>query len=221
MAAVNPTAPSGPLSRDLARLLENSTGDALTANQLIERTEGRGIYFVLIILSLPFVAWISLPGLSTLCGLTMGLLAWRMARGKPPRLPARLGDRRLAPRVKQSILGGGLKLCRLLEKAVRPRRTAWMNWRGAEVAHALLIVLMAALLALPLPSPPFFGSNTLPGYAIILLAVSMMERDGVLIWFGYAMAAGAALYFILLAGLIATQFHKWFELLQPLWEGAA
>src|SRR5437868_12708257 len=81
-----------PLSRHLARVLEGGD-DVLTANQLIERTEGRGIYFVLIILCLPFVAWISVPGLSTVAGLIIGLLALRMALGGRPRLPSRLGDR--------------------------------------------------------------------------------------------------------------------------------
>jgi len=61
-------------------------------------------------------------------------------------------------------------------KECPPRRTAWMSWRIARLGHALLIVFMAFLLTLPLPSPPFLGSNALPSYGIILLAVSMMEE---------------------------------------------
>lgn len=221
MPGPNPTTIHEPLSGQMARILEAGSEGSLTANQLIQRTGGRGIYLVLIILSLPFVAWVSLPGMSTVAGLIMAILALRLALRKPPRLPASLGDRRLSPRLKKVVLGGGLKFCRLLEKVVRPRRTEWMSWRLAEVTHALLILSMALLMALPLPSPPFVGCNTLPCYAIILLAASMMERDGVLIWFSYAAVAGTAAYFVLLSGLLVTQFVKWFQLLQSLWGGAA
>jgi hypothetical protein len=201
-----------PLSQSLARILERgAANDALTANQLIARTEGRGFYFLFIILSLPFVAWISLPGMSTILGPMIALLALRLALGKEPRLPSSLGDRVLPPKLKQNILSGGLKFCRFLEKGVRPRRTTWMTWPIARLLHALLVVFMAFLLALPLPSPPFLGSNALPSYAIILLAISMMEEDGVMIWFGYLASLVAVAYFALLGGLIATQLAHWFH----------
>jgi len=201
-----------PLSQSLARILERGGAtSALTANQLIARTGGRGFYFLFIILSLPFVAWISLPGMSTILGPMIALLALRLALDKEPRLPASLGDRQLPPKLKQNLLSGGLKFCRFLEKGVRPRRTTWMTWRIARLLHALLVVFMALLLALPLPSPPFLGSNALPSYAIILLAISMMEEDGVMIWFGYLASLVATAYFALLGGLIAKQLAHWFQ----------
>jgi hypothetical protein len=199
-----------PLSQSLARILERGAASGtLTANQLIERTEGRGFYFLFIILSLPFVAWVSLPGMSTVLGSMIALLAFRLALGKEPRLPAFLGDRELPPKLKQNILSGGLKFCRFLEKGVRPRRTTWMTWRIARLLHALLVVFLAFLLALPLPSPPFIGSNALPCYGIILLAISMMEEDGMMIWFAYLASLVAVAYFAVLGGLIATQLAHW------------
>ncbi len=210
-----------PLSQSLARILaESEATGPLTANQLIERTHGRGMYLVLILLSLPFIAWVSVPGMSTVLGPMIGLLGVRLALGKSARLPAKFGDRELPPKLRKAIAGPGLKFFRFLEKGVRPRRTAWLNWRIARFAHALLIVAMAGLLALPLPSPPFFGSNALPCYAIILLALSMMEEDGVMIWFAYAAALIAAGYFVLLGGLIVTHLGRWFHALLRLLETA-
>jgi hypothetical protein len=193
---------------------------ALTANQLLERTEGRGLYFVFVLLSLPFVAWVSVPGMSTILGPIIGLLALRLALNKPPRLPAFLGDRPLPPKLKHAILTGGLKFCRWLERGIRPRRTTWMAWRISLVGHALLLVFLAFLLALPLPSPPFLGSNALPSYAIIVLAVSMMEEDGVMVFFGYLAALVATAYFVLLGGVIATHLAGWFDALLRLLENA-
>lgn len=192
--------------------------DTITANQLLLHTQGRGIYFAFIILSLPFVAWISVPGLSTILGSIIALLALRLAVGKSPRLPASLGDKELSPKLKRAILGGGVKFCRGLERVVRPRRTVWMKWRAARAVNALLIVIMALLLALPLPSPPFFGSNALPSYAIILLAVSMLEEDGVMIWVGYVATLVAAAYFIIFGALICSHLARWLDALWRLLE---
>ena len=65
--------------------------------------------------------------------------------------------------------------------------------------NAGLIALMALLLALPIPLP---FSNPLPASAVILLAASMMEEDGVLIWFGYGLAAGSVSFFAFFSGLV-------------------
>ncbi len=216
--AESSTAPE-PLSLTLARILAADRDRAsFTANQLIARTDGRGLYLVFILLGLPFVAWVSVPGMSTVLGPMIGVLALRLALGQPPRLPARLGDREIPPRVRQAIEGGGLKFLRFLEKGVRPRRTTWLTWPVPRLVNALLILFMAVLLALPLPSPPFFGSNTLPSYAIILLAVSMMEEDGVMIWVGYAATAVATAYFVIFGALITKHLAGWFHSLPRLLE---
>jgi len=214
MQDVLPSAVHEPLSQSLTRILEGKTTEAgLTPNQLLERTDGRGIYFVFIILSLPFVAWVSLPGMSTVLGAIIALLALRLVRGKSPRLTSRLGDHNLSPKFKKIVLGGGLKFCRLLEKVSRPRKTKWLAWRLARTFHALLILVMALLLMLPLPSPPFLGSNTLPSYAIILLALAIMEEDGVMIWFAYLASIVSVAYFGFFGGLITTYIAKWFHAL--------
>jgi hypothetical protein len=189
---------------------ENYADSDLTLNQVLERTEGRGIFLVIILLCLPFVAPFSIPGMSTPLGITIAVLAIRHALGKARRLPGRLGDRVLPPRIKRAILGGGIKVLRLLEKAVKPRRTGWMSWRAAERVNTAVMVYAAFLLALPLPPfPPF--TNMFPAYAIILVAASMMEEDGVLIWFGHAAALGTTIYFVVCGKVIAEHFGDWFN----------
>ncbi len=201
-----------PLSKSLEQIISAQPADGvLTANQLLERTSGRGFHLLFLLLSLPFVAWVSVPGMSTILGSMIALLGLRLALNLSPRLPAFLGDRPLSPRMRKAILGGGLKLCRALERVVRPRRTVWMQWRLARVFHSLLIVLLALLLALPLPTPPFFGSNALPSYGIILVAISMMEEDGVFILAGYAASAVAIGYFAWFGDFIFKHLGKWFE----------
>lgn len=214
--------PHEPLSKQLERLLNQGGAAApFTVNQLLAATGGRSACLVMVLLALPFVAWVSVPGLSTLAGPMIAFLAWRMGQGRVPRLPARWGDRPLTAKTRQAILTGGLKVCRWIERVVRPRRTRWLRWPLVRRFHAALIVLLAVLMALPLPSPPFFGSNTLPSYAIILLAFSIMEEDGVMIWAGYLMSLIAVGYFLVLGGLVLWHLAEWTQQLLRLlqWAG--
>lgn len=200
-----------PLSQSLAQILENHPGgEAVTLNDLLRSTEGRGLYLVIILLSLPFIGPVSVPGFSVPFGLVIAMLSFRLAFGQPPRIPKRFGDRPLPKGLKKIILGGGVKFLRFIEKGVRPRRTVWMGWRLARMGNALLLVVMAILLALPLPPfPPF--TNALPTYAIILIAASMMEEDGVMIWVGYAVALGTVVYLGFWAEVIGSHLAGWFH----------
>jgi len=151
-----------PLSTKLAQIVEaNATGDGITLNELLERTEGRGFYLVIIFLALPFIVPLSIPGLSTVLGLAITLLSLRVAVGRSARLPRFMGERRLSSAFQRNVLTGGVKFLRFVEKLLRPRRTAWMSTRPARFTNALLIALMGLLLALPFPPfPPL--TNALP-----------------------------------------------------------
>jgi hypothetical protein len=185
-----------PLSQKLSQILgAHSNPDGVTLNEILERTEGRGFYLVLILLSLPFIVPLSVPGLSTALGLSVTVLAVRMAFGRTPRLPRWLGGRRLSPMAQRRLLGGSVKFLRLVEKLVKPRRTPWMSSRAARVGNSLLVAVMGLFLAAPFPPVPPL-TNALPCYAIILLAASMMEEDGVTIWFAYAISLGTIIYLV-------------------------
>jgi hypothetical protein len=204
-----------PLSQRLAQMLEaNSHPEGVTLNQLLERTDGRGLYLVVVLFSLPFVIPVAIPGTSVPFGVGIALLSLRLAFGQTPRLPRLIGDRRLSPGFQKRILSGSVKFLRVVEKLVKPRRTPWMATRPVRFANAMLMLVMALFLALPFPSPPFFFTNSLPSYAIILLAASMMEEDGVTIWVAYAVALGTVIYLGLIVGVIGEGlvrlWHAWF-----------
>jgi len=215
-----------PLSQKLARILQEAppAGD-VTMNYLLARTEGRGLYLLMILLCLPFVPLVSPPGLSTLFGGIVFVLSLSLAVGAKPQLPHFIGARSLpldlrqdltllladphsaeakAPPTifKQRLLRWGVRFLRFIERWSRPRRTHWMSWRLARSGNALLLALLAFLLALPLPSAPIFPTNGLPAYAIILIAASMLEEDGVLIFFGYALALVTIIFFASIAGTL-------------------
>ena len=186
----------------LEQILEHeSEAEQISLNTLLEKTEGRGLYLVMILLCLPFITPVIVPGASVLFGIVIMFMSLRLACELPPGLPRFIGNRSLPPKGMKAVLRGSVKALRFLERMVKPRRSVWMTWRITRSGNALLVCFMAFLLALPLPPiPPF--TNTLPGIAIMLLAMSMMEEDGVMIWYGYAVSAGTTIYFIFIGDII-------------------
>lgn len=203
-----PPAPQ-PLSEVLLEILRSDPPPGgMTLNTIFHWTEGRGIFLFVVVLCLPFLSGLAPPGLSTPFGTVVLWLGVREALGKSQFLPFRLGERVL-PTGFQKVLRASIKVLHFLEKwLVRPRRTIWMNWSSARFLNGCLLASMALLLALPLPFPL---TNMLPAYAIVLLAMSMMEGDGFLIWVGYVVSAGALVFFIALADLIANFLFKYFS----------
>jgi hypothetical protein len=191
------------LSVRLTQLLAEPEGNsqALTLNQLLERTEGRGLFLVIVLLCLPFIAPVTIPGSSIPFGLAVALLAISVIGNRPRRLPRWIGDRAIPPSIRKFISGGGLKFLRWVERYAKPRRTLWLGRRWARNFHGALIVSWGLFLALPLPPIPPLG-NTLPSYAIILLAASMMEEDGLLIWWAYGLTVFNLIYFSIWAYII-------------------
>jgi hypothetical protein len=209
-----------PLSEELRKLLESEKGEApLTLNGLIESTEKRGLLLVVMLLALPFVTPLAIPGFSNLLGLVLMFICLRLTLQFPPYLPKFIGDRPLPENRMRTVIKGSIKLLRLLEKLIRPRRTDWLTWKSSQVANAALLSLLAFLLALPVP-PIIPFTNILPGYSIIFLAASMMEEDGWMIWGAYLISLVTVAYFASVAGITIRLFDRhwndWMELLRSL-----
>ena len=195
-----------PLSASLQGILQHeSARDKLTLNFLLEQTEGRGLYLVFVLLALPSVY---LPGVSVALGLVLMFLALLLAFERPMRLPKFVGDHALPKAAMNKVLKASVRLLRFIEKIVKPRRTPWMSWRAPRTINALIVAWMAFLLALPIPPVPVPFTNMFPGYSIVLIAVAMMEEDGVMIWIGYAASAWTTAYFVFFFGIISATLVK-------------
>lgn len=191
--------PPEPLSVQLRRLVDDPA--VRTLNGLIARTEGRGLYLAVLLLALPMTPPATVPVLSNVLAVALLVLSLRLAFRLPARLPRFLGERELAGETMGRVLRASARFVGWLERFLRPRRSEWMLLPPVVTAHALLMAWLAFLIALPIP-PVIPFTNMLPAQALVLVAASMMERDGRLIWAGYAMALVSTLYFALFFGTI-------------------
>jgi hypothetical protein len=133
------------------------------------------------------------PGLSGVLGLPLLYLSVQLMLGRVPWLPGFIGDRAMPrDRFAQLVERLGPWLARA-ERLLRPRWSLLVS-HGAERVLGAICLVLAAVLALPIP----FG-NMLPAFAICLIALGILERDGVWVAVGTAVGFGALL---LVAGVV-------------------
>lgn len=195
------------LSEELRALSERITSGEVTLREMIAILQGRAYDLLILLLALPFVLPIPLPGLSTPFGLVIALIAARMTLRQRPWLPARLLDTRLPAGFFPRILRGARHIVRGLELFLRPR-LPWMT-RSPQLIQVHAAVMLAAALVLLLPLPP--GTNFLPALCILVMTAGLLERDGVFVFGGYVLFALNAVFFTLIAIYGMRFFHLLWE----------
>lgn len=193
-------APAPKLSEQLA-LLHARTGErAVTLREVLYVLHGRAYLLLIVLLTLPFLQPLPLPGLSTPLGLAIALISLRLALGLRPWLPKKIQRAQLPPGFFGKLLHYTQKLVRILESTVKPRWPVLTQTKLLGQLHALVMCVCAAVLLLPLVVP---FSNTLPGWTIFLLTCGLLQRDGLAIVLGYAMFAVTIFYFVFLGEMAA------------------
>lgn len=175
------------LSTDLETLHARVRDKALTLAELKHALEGRGSAMLLILLALPF-CFVAIPGLSMPFGMAISLIGACLAIGREPWLPRFIMNRRLSTARSDQLLIGAIKVARRLEKFVRPRLPFLHTGPGMLRLIGFGIVIAGVGLMLPLPIP---FSNSIPAWAVVLLAVGMMEKDGLCVLLGHLAVVGS------------------------------
>lgn len=193
MSSLAATEPSERLSDALERLLREANGQPMRIRDMVEALQGRGLQMVIILLCLPFLAPVTIPGISIPFGFAIMLSGFRIAFGHRPWLPGFILNRSLSYPSLERMVNYGCQVHRKIERIVRPRMSAVLEAPGMTMVTGFTIALAGFLLSLPIP-PPFPLTNTIPGFAIIFLSLGSMERDGRTILWGYALTALATAY---------------------------
>ena len=200
------------LSEELADLRFRLTEQPVTLREVILVLRGRAYLLLVILLALPFCTPVPLPGLSTPFGLAIALVSLRLALGQHPWLPETLLRKQLPAGFFAKVFAAATGIIRLLEKFLRPRATPLADIGLLRQLHAVIMLLAALVLLLPLPIP---FTNTFPAWVILLIAGGLLERDGAAIAAGYAVFAAGSLYFLFLGGAV----HQFYDAFRRLLAG--
>lgn len=186
----------------LTRAIDSIDGPTLTLRRLLALVGEHGLLFLCALLTIPFLIPVSIPGVSTVFGAAIILVSVGITTNRMPWLPDRLMDKELDAVKLTSILKRGANVVAKVEAYIRPRAQAITGSGFASRVNGLALIFAGVLLMAPLGLVPF--SNTLPAFAILLLAVGMSQRDGVVVVAGYAMIVATIVYFCVLAWLAFT-----------------
>ncbi|ESQ75993.1 exopolysaccharide biosynthesis protein [Asticcacaulis sp. AC402] len=174
-----------PASRIICDLAARLDGDRISVGELLGQLEGRAVGLLLLILSLP-ICIPNIPGISTIFGLLLIGPALQMIFGaRSLWMPAFV--KRWS--FKGEHLRGALNACgavlRKIEVLAKPRMRM-MTRRPAMVYAGVQTLVMALILILPMP-----GANVIPGVAVVLTGLAVLQRDGLFMLLSIPVAVGA------------------------------
>jgi hypothetical protein len=98
-------------------------------------------------------------------------------------LPAIVGKRQVSPAALDLVVRHSMPMIARVEKVVRAGRLKVFTGPTVQALLGVPIFLLAVVIALPIP----FG-NILPVFSLVVLAVSLMERDGLFTLIGLLLA---------------------------------
>jgi hypothetical protein len=167
--------------------------EGLTLRQLLELIGEQGMLMFSIVLTIPFLLPVSIPGVSTVFGLLILLIGLGVTLNRLPWLPARLMNRHFTSEQLLPAFKRGEEIFTRIDRIVRPRWLVLTHGATINRLNGLALIFSGLLLMAPFGLIPF--SNTLPGIACLLLAAGMLQRDGLLIVLGYLFMIATVFYF--------------------------
>jgi hypothetical protein len=198
------------LGTALRQIIDSIEGEQITLRDLLGLIGEQGLLLFCIVLTLPFMLPVSIPGVSTVFGLIIILIGISLVLNRLPWLPARLMDRSISNEHLIPTLEKGVQLFQRVERWMKPRLIKVTTGAFANRLNGLALTAAGVLLLFPLSFVPF--SNTLPAVAILLFALGMLQRDGYFIIGGYVALLATIIYFVGLALLVVLGGQSLFHL---------
>ncbi|PDS56386.1 exopolysaccharide biosynthesis protein [Rhizobium anhuiense] len=190
--------PRGVATARLREMLELARAKGgLSIGEALEAMGPTSIAFTILFLAIP--ALTPIPGpFGMVFGTALALVSLQIvAGGRKVWLPAIIRDRRVSSVALDLIVGHAVPVIARVEKLVRAGRLQALTGRTVQALLGIPVFLLAVVIALPIP----FG-NILPVLSLVVLAVALMERDGLVTLIGLLLtsativATAALLYFI-------------------------
>ncbi len=182
------------ISAQLKSLLDENQEDQISLSYIVQYLDQTKYPLTTLALSLPNLIPIYIPGISVICGLPIIFLSYRVLRHQPfPQLPAFLANKSIERQKIKSILDRSIPVLERFEKALKTR-WLFMLSLSSQKAISVLIILLSVLLLVPLP-----GTNIIPSFAIMIISIGLIEKDGLCVFLGVLMSV---LSFIITIALI-------------------
>ena len=184
------------ISDRLDFLVADVSSESVSLNWILERLHERAFGLFLLILALPCCIPF-LYGIPQIVSLPLMFVSAQIMIGRRvPWLPGKLGARTVSAEGLRGLSERAGPWLRRIEAISRPR-LGFLTRPPTDRLVGAALVLFSASILVPLP-----GTNTVPGFAVVVVAMGLLQRDGLLVilgsvlgtaWIGTLVFAGATL----------------------------
>lgn len=160
---------------------------SLSLGEVMAAMGPAGMAFAILILALP--ALTPVPGpIGLVFGTALAVVAAQIAIGRSSVwLPGFLRDRRISSKVLELVVRHTAPNVSRVERLVRTDRLRSLTGPFAQMLIGLPVLVMAVAIALPIPL-----GNFLPVISLVILAIGLMEKDGLITLLGVILSVIAA-----------------------------
>lgn len=166
------------ISQRLHLLASDAKGDAVELNWVLSELHERAFGLFLLVLALPCCIPF-LYGIPQIVALPLMFVSVQIVLGrKTPWLPKKLGARTISTEGLHNLARRAEPWLVRIEAFSRPRLSV-LTHSPADRAVGLALILFSASIMVPLP-----GTNTVPGFAVVIVSMGLLQRDGILVILG-------------------------------------
>lgn len=200
---LRPPLPRKKLSEILDELAGDPTRTRVSVADLVSAMHGRAFGALLLVFAFPN-ALPAIPGTSSILGLPLLFLSAQMMLGRPVWLPRMVSLRSMSRDDFANLVDRVNPWLEWADRFTAPR----LSFLGEAAAQRLIgavCLILSVVLVLPVPL-----GNMLPGIALCLIALGVLERDG--LWIAGGVAVGALSLLVAWGVIYALARGAWFLL---------
>ena len=200
---LGPPRPRKKLSEILDELAGDTKRTRVSLADLVQSMHGRAFGALLLVFAFPN-ALPAIPGTSSILGLPLLFLSAQMMLGRPVWLPKVVSLRSMSRDDFANLVDRVNPWLEWADRFTAPR----LSFLGEPAAQKLIgafCLILSVVLVLPVPL-----GNMLPGIALCLIALGVLERDG--LWVAGGVAVGAVSLLVAWGVIYALARGAWFLL---------
>jgi hypothetical protein len=192
------------LSRQLMAILEEADEKSITLGTVIAVLSRCSHAALIVFLSFPLCIPMGVPVFTTTLGLALALIGLLLAIGRDVWLPKYMTKRVIPYKNLSYVIQRLLRASARMERWFHPRLLFFATNSRMIRIHGVFVMLMGLTAAIPLPLPL---NNLVAALPILLLGLSLLERDGVLVIVSYLASIPCFIYY----GALIYLGHAGFE----------
>lgn len=191
------------ISERLDQLAQEAGGGAVTLDWILAQLHERAFGLFLLVLALPCCIPF-LYGVPQIVALPLMFVSAQILMGRStPWLPAKLGARSVTGASLSALATRAGPWLRRIEALSRPRLAAFTRRPMDQLVGVALVVFSASILV-PLP-----GTNTVPGIAVVIVAMGLLQRDGILVLLGSLLGTAWIATLLVAGATLASVIKTW------------